>query len=74
MFASDPSPYRSTGGCGLGLAIVQSIARQWAGRLIVTPANWVVLASRLAGRYGIHPAIYLCLTLRARWSVTTTVL
>lgn len=26
---------------------------QWAARLTVTPANWVVPASRLAGRYGI---------------------
>ncbi len=38
------------------------------GTVNCTPANWVVLASRLAGRYGITSAIYLCLTLRARWS------
>lgn len=46
----DPSRDRATGGCGLGLAIVYSIARRWAARCIVKRANLAARASALAGR------------------------
>ncbi len=46
----DPSRDRATGGCGLGLAIVRSIARRWAVRFAAKRASWVGPGSSLAGR------------------------
>lgn len=49
----DPSRDRSTGGCGLGLAIVHSIALAMGGTVNCDTSELGVPASRLAGRYGI---------------------
>lgn len=49
----DPSRDRSTGGCGLGLAIVHSIALAMGGTVNCDTSELVVPASRLVGRYGI---------------------
>ncbi len=46
----DPSRDRATGGCGLGLAIVRSIAGRWAVRFAAKRASWVGPGSSLAGR------------------------
>lgn len=53
LFALDPSRDRSTGGCGLGLAIVHSIALAMGGTVNCDTSELGVPASRLAGRYGI---------------------
>lgn len=49
----DPSRDRSTGGCGLGLAIVHSIALAMGGTVNCDTSELGVPASRSAGRYGI---------------------
>ncbi|SUH15790.1 sensor protein RstB [Salmonella enterica subsp. enterica] len=48
----DPSRDRATGGCGLGLAIVHSIALAMAVASSVTRANWAAQNLAFTGRSG----------------------
>lgn len=50
----DPSRDRATGGCGLGLAIVYSIAQAMGARSAAGKVNWAAPASALVGRSGTH--------------------